>query len=107
MWLCGDDGVLASAEVASTRRSRRHGLLGRRSYDGALVLPRTRSVHTFGMKFAIDVAYLDGDGRVMEVRHMPPWRVGLPRWRARSVIEAEAGAFERWSLQVGDRVEVR
>ena len=107
MWLCGDDGVLASAELASTRRSRRHGLLGRHSFDGALVLPRTRSVHTLGMKFALDVAYLDADGLVVDVRRMPPWRVGRPRWRARSVVEAEAGAFERWPLRVGDRVEVR
>ena len=107
MWLCDDDRVLASAEVASTRRTRRRGLLGRRSYDGALVLPKTRAVHTVGMRFTLDVAYLDADGRVVEVRRMPPFRIGLPRRRARSVIEAEAGAFERWALRVGDRVEVR
>jgi len=108
MWLFGDDErVLASAEVASTRRTRRRGLLGQRSYDGAFVLPRTRSVHTLGMKFSLDVAYLDADGLVVDVRRMPPWRIGLPRWRAHSVIEAEAGSFERWSLSVGDRVEVR
>jgi hypothetical protein len=107
MWLCGDDRVLASAEVASTRRTRRRGLLGRASYDGAFFMPRTRAVHTVGMKFALDVAYLDGDGIVVDVRRMPPWRVGRPRWRARSVVEAEAGAFERWPLRVGDRVEIR
>jgi hypothetical protein len=38
---------------------------------------------------------------------MVPHRVGLPRWRARSVIEAEAGAFERWRLQPGDHLELR
>jgi len=31
----------------------------------------------------------------------------LPVWKARSVIEAEAGSFERWGLHVGDRVEIR
>ncbi|MEN3273553.1 MAG: hypothetical protein V7636_2314, partial [Actinomycetota bacterium] len=38
---------------------------------------------------------------------MRPWRVGLPRPKARVVIEAEAGSFERWTLKVGDELEVR
>lgn len=107
MWLCADERVLAWAEVASTRRARRRGLLGRVSVDGALVFPRTRAVHTIGMRFAVDVAYVDGDGTVVDVRAMRPWRVGRPRWRARSVVEAERGAFERWGVRVGDRIEVR
>ena len=107
MWLCADERVLASAEVASTRRARRRGLLGRDGYDGALVLPRTRAVHTIGMRFAIDVAYVDGDGTVLDIRAMRPWRVGRPRPRARSVVEAERGAFERWGIAVGDQVDVR
>jgi uncharacterized membrane protein (UPF0127 family) len=37
---------------------------------------------------------------------MAPWRIGLPRRRARSLIEAEAGAFERWGLRVGDHLEI-
>ena len=107
MWLCADERVLASAEVASSRAARRRGLLGRAALDGAMVFPRTRAVHTLGMKFAIDVAYLDADGLVLDVRRMRPWRVGLPRWRARTVIEGERGAFERWGVHIGDRLEVR
>ena len=107
MWLCVDERVLASAEVAETRAARRRGLLGRESFDGAFVLPRTRAVHTLGMRFPLDVAYVDGGGAVIGVRSMRPWRVALPRWRARSVIEAERGSFERWGLRAGDRVEVR
>ena len=107
MWLCADERVLASADVASTRKARRRGLLGRQTFEGALVLPRTRAVHTLGMKFAIDVAYLDADGTLLEVCAMRPWRLGLPRWRARTVVEAQRGSFERWGLRAGDRLEVR
>jgi uncharacterized protein len=107
MWLCVDERVLASADVASTRAARRRGLLRHTTYDGALVLPRTRAVHTLGMKFPIDVAYVDRDGVVVELQVMRPWRVGLPRLRARSVIEAEHGSYARWELQVGDRIELR
>ena len=98
---------MASAEVADTRSTRRRGLLGRDGFDGALVLSPARAVHTLGMRFDLDVAYLDADGRVLDLHRLPRRRVALPRWRARSVVEAEAGAFERWSLRVGDVVEVR
>ncbi len=66
-----------------------------------------RWVHTIGMRFPIDVAYLDDDGVVVKTIHMSRHRVGIPVWRARVVIEAEAGAFGRWGLHVGDVVEVR
>ena len=99
--------MLASAERADDRRSRRRGLLGRRSIDGALVLSPCRAVHTIGMRFDIDVAFLDGDGVVVKIVHMRRHRLGLPVPAARSVVEAEAGAFERWGLHVGDVVEVR
>ena len=94
-----------SIEVASTRRSRRRGLLGRDGIDGALLLTPARAVHTFGMRFDLDVAYLDADGRVVGLARMPRNRLGRPRLRARSVLEAEAGTFARWGLRVGDVVE--
>jgi len=97
--------VLASLEVAETRSSRRTGLLGRDSFDGALVLVPARSVHTIQMRFPIDVAWLDADLTVLRIRTMRPWRVTRPVVRARSIIEAEAGSFARWGLQVGDQLE--
>jgi uncharacterized membrane protein (UPF0127 family) len=107
MWLVCGEHVLASLTVASSRRDRRRGLLGRDGFDGALLIERTRSVHTLGMRFGIDVAHLDGDGLVLKLATMPPWRVGLPVAAARSVVEAEAGAFERWGVAVGDTLEIR
>ena len=58
-WLLRDGAVLANAEIAGTYAERMRGLLGRAAYEGGLVLPHTRSVHTMGMRFAIDVAFLD------------------------------------------------
>ena len=106
-WLVCGDRVLASAERANRRRARARGLLGRDGIGGALVLTPCRSVHTLGMRFAIDVAYLDEQGVVIKIAHMRRHRIGLPVWKARSVVEAEAGAFERWGLQVGQQVELR
>ena len=107
MTLRRGDEVLAPAEVADSRSARRRGLLGRDGVDGALVLTPARAVHTLGMRFDLDVAYLDAGGRVLDLHRLPRRRVALPRWRARSVLEAEAGSFERWSLRVGDVLEVR
>jgi uncharacterized membrane protein (UPF0127 family) len=107
-WLVRDGEVLCSLEVASTRRARRRGLLGRDAVEGALLLPRCRSVHTLGMRIPIDVAFLDADGVVVDVvAPMRPWRLGRTRWRARQVVEAGAGSFERWRVAAGDRLEVR
>jgi uncharacterized protein len=93
-------------EVARSARSRRRGLLGRDGIEGALLLSPASSVHTLGMRFAIDVAYLDRELRVVAVRTMPPGRIGLPRLRARHVLEAEAGAMERWGIGRGAQVTV-
>ena len=74
-----------------------------------MLIDPCRSIHTLGMRFAIDVAYCrrSADGLVvMATTCMRPWRIGRPRWRARCVIEAEAGAFERWGLAVGDVLEI-
>jgi uncharacterized membrane protein (UPF0127 family) len=106
-WLLREGDVLAGAEVVDSPAGRTKGLLGQTGYDGAMVLPRTRSVHTFGMKFPVDVAFCDKDMVVIGVTRLRPWRMCVPRRGGRSVIEAEAGAFERWGLKVGDRLELR
>ncbi|HEX7134629.1 MAG TPA: DUF192 domain-containing protein [Iamia sp.] len=93
-------------EVAATRRARGRGLLGRDGIDGALWLPGVRSVHTFGMRFAIDVAWLDAGGRVRRIRTLRPRRVSAWLPRAAGVLEAEAGSFARWGLGEGTVVDV-
>ena len=99
--------MLAALEVADGTGARVKGLLGRDGMDGALLLKPAKSVHTLGMRFAIDVAYCDNEFRVIDVCTMRPNRMGLPRPKAHSVIEAEEGAFERWRLRVGDHLEIK
>ena len=106
-WIVSDGTVLASADVAADRASRKQGLLGRDGYEGALVVERCRWIHTIGMRFPLDVAYLAEDGTVIKTVRMERHRVGAPVFRARSVIEAEAGAFARWGLHVGIVIELR
>lgn len=106
-WLVSEGRVLASAEVVTGRRDKGRGLLGRNGIDGALVLDGCRWIHTFGMRFDIDVAYLDSSGVVIKTAKMHRHRMGAPMHAARLVIEAEAGAFSRWGLRVGDHIEVR
>ena len=106
-WLVCGGRVIASLEVASTRRERRRGLSGRDAIEGGLLLERTRSVHSFGMRFPIDVAHCDADMRVLRVATMRANRVGPIVWRARSVIEAEAGSLQRWGVAPGVELEIR
>ena len=106
-WLLCDGRVVASLEIAATRKERRRGLLGRNSVDSALMLQKTRSVHTFGMRFVIDVAHCDSNLRVLRVTTMKPGRIGRFVPRAQVVIEAEAGSFQRWSIEPGSQLEVR
>lgn len=106
-WLVSDGRVLASADIVTERTGRRRGLLGRDSAEGALVIQPCRWVHTIGMRFPLDVAFLDEEGVVVKTARMSRHRVGVPVPKARVVIEAQAGAFARWGLEVGDTVEVR
>ena len=99
--LLRDGEVIAPLEVATTFRARSRGLLGRTGIDGALLLRPASSVHTFRMRFAIDVAFCDRAMRVIDTVTMVPNRLGRPRLRSKAVIEAEAGAFARWGVVPG------
>ncbi|MFD9502049.1 DUF192 domain-containing protein [Streptomyces sp. NPDC060035] len=92
--------------IAASYRARTRGLLGVQGVDGALLITPCGSVHTFRMRFTIDVAYLDRKFNVLAVRTMKPGRLGMPRLRARHVVESEAGAMEKWGLRPGARVQV-
>lgn len=106
-WIVSGGRVLASAQVAANRSERRHGLLGRQTFDGAFVLPQCRCVHTIGMRFAVDIAFLDIDSRVTKIISLPRFRLSAPVRQAATVIEAQKGAFERWGVRVGDTLEIR
>ncbi len=110
--------VLASVELARGPLARGRGVLGRDRLDGVLVL-RSISVHTIGVRFPIDVVCCrpapgpDGVSSgvtsllVGAVRTLPPGRITRPRWRHRVVLEAAAGSFSRWGLGPGAVLHLR
>lgn len=106
-WLVRDDRVLASLEVPQDRRGKVRGLLGRDSFEGAILLRGARSVHTVGMTFDLDVALLDAENVVIKTLRLKRNRVSAPIVRAKAVLEAEAGAFGLWDLKIGDELEIR
>lgn len=101
-----DGRDVARAVVADAARERARGLLGRRPFDGVLVLRPAKQVHSFGMREDLDVAFVDGQDRVVAVRRLRPRRVSPLVWSATAVLEAEPGSFARWGLVVGTRAVV-
>jgi uncharacterized protein len=100
--------VATSAEVARTSSERRRGLLGRSGLPGgsALIIARCNAIHTIGMQFAIDVAFVDAHGRVRKiVSRLPPCRIAISPG-ARVTIEFAAGELEARALRVGDRLSL-
>ncbi len=98
--------IAQTVEIADSRATRRHGLLGR---DGlppgaALIITLCKGVHTFKMRFTIDVVFVDGAGTVRKiVRHMTPGRLAFSPM-ASMAIECESGALPIDALRVGDRL---
>ncbi len=105
-WLVRDNEVLSSLQIADSRSARRRGLLGRTSFDEAMYFPKTRSVHTFGMKFDLDVAFVDEQLTVVRLVELRPGKITRPVVGAAGVIEAQAGTFREWNLAVGDVLEI-
>lgn len=98
--------LACSVDVADRGAKRRKGLLGRvalASGEGLWIVP-CEAVHTFGMRFPIDLVYLDRDKRVKKVRHcVPPWRLSACL-SAHSVLELASGSIRRTQTKPGDRL---
>ena len=96
--------VALEVDVASTRATRRRGLLGRESLSATegLLLTPCKAVHTVGMRFPIDVIFIDRDGRAVRiVPSLAPWRIAMSA-RAKAVIELAAGQAAASEIRVGD-----
>jgi hypothetical protein len=93
--------------VAATRADRAVGLLSRSGLDPgeALWIVPSRGVHTWGMRFAIDVVALDGSGLVIDcVSWLKPWRIRLPRRGTAGVLELAAGRLAASGTTLGHRI---
>jgi uncharacterized membrane protein (UPF0127 family) len=102
------DAVLATnVQWAGTSGERRTGLLGRSSLpsgEGLYLVP-CAWIHTFGMAFPIDAAFLAADGRILRTRaNLLPFRLDLPVWGAEGVLELPAGTLAATGTRAGDVV---
>lgn len=93
-----------SVDLTKNGRQRRRGLLGRQRLapgEGLWIVP-CEAVHTIGMKFSIDLLYLDRDHRVVKTcSEVHPWRLSICL-SANSVLELGAGAIRESQTRVGD-----
>jgi uncharacterized protein len=101
--------LLQKAAVADRFGSRLIGLLGYKSLppgQGLLIKP-CRSVHTCGMKFSIDVGFIDSQGRFCYLIHsMRPYKFSPTIRDAVYVIEAAAGTFQQAATREGDHISL-
>ncbi len=97
-----------AADLATTSGTRRTGLLKHERLDegqGLWIVP-CESVHTFFMKFPIDLVYIDKKQKVRKVRHaVPAWRLSAC-FAAHSVLELPAGTVARTGTQAGDQLTI-
>ena len=95
--------------MACSLFERMKGLLGREKLEPgeSLWIKPCNSIHTIGMKFPIDVAFLDKNNIVVKVKNnLPSNRISGIYFRASGVLEFPAGTLQETNTQVGDRIEI-
>ncbi|MFD1707626.1 DUF192 domain-containing protein [Siminovitchia sediminis] len=108
LMMANEHQVLADhVEAADTFWKRFRGLMGRKSLPErtAIYLTPCRSIHTFFMRFSIDVIYLDKNNHIVGLEeHLQPGKTGRNVKHARSVIEMPAGTIQASSIVEGQTV---
>ena len=101
--------LIERAVVAHTAMERRRGLIGRAALarGEGLVLPGTKSIHTFGMRFPIDVLFLDSEGNAIHLMgKIKRSRVSPLVWRSAMALEMPPGILAQTGTELGDRIEL-
>ncbi len=104
--------LASEVEVADTGWLRMKGLLGRSAAEfpegKSLWIRPSQGIHTIGMSFPIDAAYLNSEGRIVRLYHrLAPVRIAALSWRARSVLELPAGILVRTRTELGDLLDIQ
>jgi uncharacterized membrane protein (UPF0127 family) len=93
--------------VATTFYQRTRGLLGRAAVKNGegLYIPRCKSIHTFFMRFPIDVLFLDKDNAVTRmIPCLVPFRIAVGPWPTSSVLELQCGTLAEGRFDRGDTI---
>ena len=96
--------VAERCTVAGSFLSRFRGLMGRRELPAGegLCLQDCGSIHMFFMRFPLDVAFVNGEGRVLHVCHaIRPWRISRPVFGSKAALELPAGTLQRLGVGRG------
>jgi uncharacterized membrane protein (UPF0127 family) len=102
--------IAQEAECAFSLGQRLKGLLGRASLaaNRGMIIKPCSSIHTFCMRFAIDVLFLDKDLRIIRlIKNIPPNRLSPIVWGSKMAIELPAGQASQTNTQAGDQVEFK
>ena len=101
--------IADKAVLAQTMFSRMRGLLAKDTFCAgeALILQPADSIHTFFMRFPIDVIFLDDQGKVLKIKeNLAPFRLCLAPRRAAKVIELPANTIQNTSTRVDDLLRI-
>lgn len=96
-----DGRDVAELVLADTWGRRARGMLARRTLPEAMWFVGESGVHGVGMTRSLDVALLDGAGRVVATTVLHPFGMTRPRRGVVDVLEAPRGSFDAWGLRVG------
>ncbi len=105
-----DRVLFSKCRVARSFMARFLGLMGRASLpkDEAIVFPKCNSIHTFFMRFPIDVVMVDANGKVVVVREaLAPWRMTLPRFDVKHTIEMSAFRSSELGIKCGLKLDIK
>ncbi len=103
-----DGELIPKCRLATSFGPRFLGLMGRKSIAGdeAILFPKCNSIHTFFMRFPIDVVRVKENGEVFDVvESLGPWKLLFPRKGVRHVLELRAGRCRELGIQSGTRLE--
>jgi uncharacterized membrane protein (UPF0127 family) len=102
--------IATRVSIASNLLERMRGLIGRSFMDEgeALLIKPCRAIHTFYMRFPIDVLFLDKENRVIGIKkNLRPNRFSTIHLRAKSVLELPSGAIDKSDTKLKDIIEIR
>jgi uncharacterized membrane protein (UPF0127 family) len=101
--------LASEVQLADTPNARRVGLLKHDKLapgQGLWIYP-TQGIHTFGMRFPIDVLFIDRQMRVKRIYHkLAPFRLTSLVWSAQSVLELPSGSLADTKTAVGDELQI-
>ena len=106
-YVLGNRYLAENAFLAETFLERALGLLGRESLANGegLWLKPCASIHTFGMRFSLDLIFLDAQFRVVKVvENLKPWRLAFAS--AASAVELPTGVLKQIAVKAGDKLQI-